>query len=255
MNCDSPPLMLNFKKTDTENTIFEGLNKLKLVLPCKAGREAYEQYVLKEYLVYRLYNLFTEESYKVRLVRITFIDATGRKEPLLKYGFLIEPKEFLGARNDSEVIKLKNVSQKATDQDRMLNLCIFQYMIGNTDWSVPVLHNIVLLRREPWTAPVAVPFDFDWCGLVFTPYAIPHPTLGLESVRDRMYRGYCRSEGEFLKAFQLFQDKRDEVYELCENFSLLDDKYRKQLISYIDSFYKILDNPRSVKNEFYSKCR
>jgi len=149
MNCDFPPLLLNFKKNATYSTLFEGIDKVKLVIPCKAGRDSYEQYVLKEYLVYRLYNFFTEESFRVRLVRINFIDQTGKKEPLLKFGFLIEPKEYLRARTDSETITIKNVSQKATKQEKMLTLCIFQYMIGNTDWSLPVLHNIVLLRSDP----------------------------------------------------------------------------------------------------------
>ena len=72
-------------------------------------------------------------------------------------------------------------------------MSIFQYMIGNLDWSVLKSHNIALFRREDGTI-IPLPFDFDYSGLVNAEYAVPPKALHLYSIRVRKYRGFCRSE-------------------------------------------------------------
>jgi len=52
INCDFPPLRLNFSNTTVLNTIFEGQDKIKLVTHCRTRPGRYEQNVLKEYLAY-----------------------------------------------------------------------------------------------------------------------------------------------------------------------------------------------------------
>lgn len=255
VNCNFPPLRLNFSKSETENTVFEGHGGLKLVTHCRMRSEKFEQIVLKEYLCYRIYNLFTEESFRVRLTRITYEDANGKNKPFTQFGFFIEPDKQMAARNGREIVDITTFHQERTDKEKMMMHCVFQYLIGNTDWAVPYLHNIVLVSNNPPSAPIAVPYDFDWSGLVNAPYAYPAPQLGLENVRQRLFRGFCRTEEEYQVAFDLFRGKKSGIYSLCENLPYLDEKELKGLIKYFDQFYKTIDNPKSVKSEFYLKCR
>ena len=76
-NCNFPPLKLDFKKDELENSIFEGQNRLKLVTHCRSGNMEYDQYVIQEYLAYRIYNIITNKSFKVRLARVNYIDNHG----------------------------------------------------------------------------------------------------------------------------------------------------------------------------------
>ena len=255
MNCDFPPLRLNFAKNTTQNSIFKGQDKIKLVTHCRTRGDQYEQNVLKEYLAYRLYNLFTEESYRVRLAEIRYADSGGKRDTIYKMGFLIEPAEQLASRNNKGYIEIKNVKQEHCDRDKMTMLSVFQYMIGNTDWSVPALHNIDLIQSEPSDNPVAVPFDFDWCGLVNAPYAVPSENLNIDNVRTRLFRGYCRSEEEFEAVFREFRSKEKEIYATFESVPGLNERELEKTIRYIDRFFNILSNPNLVRNEFYNKCR
>jgi hypothetical protein len=254
-NCDFPPLRLDFSECPVESTLFEGQRRLKLVSHCRTRKKYYENYVLKEYLSYRLYNIIAKESYRVRLLRISYIDISGRRETIEKYGFILETSGKMAARNGCEEFDFPNVKQKDIKPDLMVNLAFFQFMIGNTDWSVPGLHNIELIRQSPLVPPIAVPYDFDWCGLVNTNYAFPSPNLEIQSVRERLYRGICRSDEEYNIAIQFYRDKEQEIMSLCNDFSYLEEKERKNITKYIKQFYFILDNPRITEFEIYSKCR
>jgi len=254
-NCNFPPLRLDFSDSETKGTLFEDQNKLKLVTHCQTKKKYYEQCLLKEYMVYRLYNIITEESYRVKLAEVTYTDTQGKMDSIVKYGFFLETAGQMAARNGSEEINIRNIHQEKTHRDKIMNLCVFQYMIGNTDWSVPGMHNIELIRSDHLNPPVAVPYDFDWSGIVNSIYAYPAPQLGIESVRERLFRGYCRSQSEYQEAFEFFRTKKDEIYSFCENFTYLDEKQSKRVIRYINDFYTIIDKPALVNIEFYLKCR
>jgi hypothetical protein len=254
-NCNFPPLRLDFSESATENTIFEDQKELKLVTHCRTRSDKFEQIVIKEYLAYRIYNLLTDESFRVKLARITYEDTDGKKPSFTQFGFIIEPAKQMAARNGCDILDNSNVHQERTDKEKMMILCIFQYLIGNTDWSVPALHNIVLLTANLQNPPVAVPYDFDWSGMVNAPYAYPAPQLGLDNVTQRLFRGYCRPESEYLGAFEIFREKKADIYTFCENFPYLNQRELKILLNYFDQFYKIIENQKSIQFEFYLKCR
>jgi len=254
-HCNFPPLRIDFSDADIENTLFDKQARLKLVTHCSAKKKYYEKYLLKEYMTYRLYNILAEESYRVRLLRITYVDISGRREPIEKYGFFLETSGKMAARNGCVEFDIKNVKQKDLQGDLMLKLSLFQFMIGNTDWSVPGLHNIELIRPSPYLPPIGVPYDFDWCGLVNTNYALPAPNLEIQSVRDRLYRGICWTNQEYLESIQFFTEKEQEIYSFCNSFTHLEEKEIKQIVRYIEQFYFILNNPRLMESEIYSKCR
>lgn len=254
-NCDFPPLRLNFSEHAVINTIFNGQDKIKLVTHCQSRLDLYEQNVLKEYLAYKLYNLFAKESYSVRLVHMTYADVKGKLDTLNKMAFFIEPTKQMADRNGCERLEVNNIHQTRTNQHKTTVMAIFQYMIGNTDWSVWVQHNIILLKQDTSNVPIVVPYDFDWSGLVNAPYAVPAEILPIETVRTRLYRGFCKPDAELQQALDEFRQRKDEIYKTCNNVPFLSAKELKKVLKYMDDFFKTIENPKKVTLEFHNKCR
>jgi hypothetical protein len=254
-HCDFPPLRLDFSDTSVMNTIFSGQDKIKLVTHCRSRRDLYEQNVLKEYLAYRLYNLFAEESYRVRLVNLTYIDTKGKYDTMKKMALLLEPNQQMARRNGCDIFEVERVHQERTNRHKINVLSVFQYMIGNTDWSVWALHNIVLLKKDPSSLPIAVPYDFDWCGLVDAPYAVPAKQLPIQSVRTRFFRGFCRPDAELQRVLDEFRQRRDEIYRTCNSVPFLTEKELDNIMKYMDRFFETIDDPKAVEVEFHRNCR
>ncbi len=255
VNCDFPPLRLNFSNTTVINTVFTGQDKIKLVTHCRTRKDLYEQNVLKEYLAYKLYNLFTEESFQVRLVHLTYADTEGKVDTLEKMAFLIEPNQQMARRNGCELFEVERVAQNRTNRSKTTMMSVFQYMIGNTDWSVWALHNVELLKTESIALPIVVPFDFDWCGMVNAPYAAPAEQLPIESVRTRYYRGFCRPDAELQGTLDEFRQRREKIYETCRSVPFLTEKELDKILKYMDQFFKTIENPKAVNVEFHRTCR
>jgi hypothetical protein len=252
-NCQFPPLKVVFDREDTGHTLFAHQHSLKLVVQCRESR-SYANYLIEEYLIYRVYNLVTERSFRARLAQVTYVDATGKRAAATRYGFFIEDDDRMARRNDAAVFEQKGVFQRDADFGQMGLLAAFEYLIGNTDWSVAALHNIVLIRDSAGVV-YPVPYDFDWSGVIYPPYALPDPRLHLRSVRERVYRGACRSPAELATAFAHFNDRKDAIYAMYRGQEGLEPKRVEQALDYYDDFYKTINAPRSVKREFIENCQ
>jgi len=252
--CDFPPLRLNFKKDNTKGSIFEGQNKLKLVAHCQDNRDDYKEYVVREYLVYKAYQLLTDKGFRVRLLKMTYVDSGNKENTVERYGFIIEAEEFLAERMGGEMLENKKIHAENTDRKMVDRVSVFQYMIGNLDWSVKENHNMKMCYVAG-ASPYCIPYDFDLTGIVDTEYALPPEMLAVNSVRDRLFRGYCRTSEEFEEAFKEFLRIKDDLYALYTESELLSEKYVKSTIKYLDNFYATINNPKSVKQEFLKKCR
>jgi len=254
--CSFPPVEIKFSKSDTDNIFIQEDNELKLVTHCK-NTTLFEQYVLKEYLCYKMYNLLTDYSYRVRLLKIHYIDIKGKKKDVIKYGFIIESNNSLENRFDAYQIKMKGIKIDQTDYDIIHIMTVFQYMIGNTDWSVPSLHNIKLFKtKDPLKFnPLAVPYDFDYSGMVNAVYAIPHENLSIKTVRQRLYMGYCIPEDDLMKVLELFKQNKENFYALVNNFKLLDKNHKDEMLEYLNEFFSIIEKPYNVKAHIIEFCR
>jgi hypothetical protein len=252
--CDFPPLMLNFHMKDEVGTEFAGIKKLKIVPYCKIG---YEQYILKEYLVYKLYNVLTDYSLRVRLFRITYLSSVKEKKPLTQFGFAIEPVSLLEKRTKTKELSYSAVTQRSVNPDMLARMAIFNYMIGNTDWSVPIKHNVILLtkaKNSPANENLIVPYDFDYAGLVGTNDAVPFPALPIKTVQERLYMAVCRTETEFKNSLAEFSEKKDEFYKVINDFPYLNEKLKKTMTSYLDGFYYGMDKRNSLLKKLLSDC-
>ena len=254
-NCDFPPLKFNFDKDSVHNTVFEGQNKLKLVTHCRDKSERLQACTIKEYLAYKSYNLISEVSFNVRLVNITYLDTGDENNALRKIAFFIEDKDDMASRNGMDEMKVANIHQLNTDYFRMAELALFQYMIGNTDWSVPKLHNIILLKKATHSPPVAVPYDFDWAGLVNAPYAKPAPQVDAVNVKQRVYRGYKRPLEEMEKPIRKFIEAKSSVIDLFIDFEYLELKEKQKCLKYINEFYHVIESKAAVRRELVYGAR
>jgi hypothetical protein len=252
--CDFPPLMLNFKLKDQVGTEFAGINKLKVVPYCNVG---FEQYILKEFLIYKLYNIVTDFSYRVRLFRISYINSAKEKQPVTQYGFALEPLKLLEKRTNSVEITYSGVTQRIVKQEMLDRMAIFNYMIGNTDWSVPARHNIVLLASKEAAPPnnnLIIPFDFDYAGLVGAAYAVPFETLPIKRVQERLYVAVCRTEDEFRNTLNEFLEKKDQFYKVINDFPYLNAKSKKTMIGYLDQFFNGIEKKDFILKKILSDC-
>lgn len=258
-NCDYPPVRLNFKKSQTKNTLFDKQDKLKLVVHCNRRAE-YHQIVLQEYLAYRIFNELTDLSYRVRLLQIVYNDPSESEKSPPRYAFLIEHKDRLAHRigkNEYEVEK----AQIGLISGEHLNLSsIFQYFIGNTDFS-PVAgppganccHNYVLFKGGGVNI-TAIPYDFDQSGFVDAPYAEPNPNFRIRSVKQRVYRGRCVNNRYIEASIQKFRDKREVIYALIADQPGFEDSTREDLVKFVDRFYELIEEPKKVENSIAKRC-
>jgi hypothetical protein len=250
--CDFPPILLNFTKEDVKNTLFQEQDKLKLVMPC-AG----EKYVVREYYVYKLYNLLTPKSFKVRLVRLNIEDQSDKPkeyEPIL--AFLLEEEEQMANRIQMTSFDKDFIQPQVIEPEEFQRMAVFQYLIGNTDWSVQYRQNIKLVHTPGHIDPIPVPYDFDHAGIVRAPYAKPAPELKLTSVTDRRYRGYCVEEMQnFEKTFLEFNSLKDSFYELYSKSKLLEASYIKSTLKFLDAFYTTINTPKRAVTDFQYPCR
>lgn len=252
LDCDIPPLRLNFAKKKVKGTPFEGQDKLKLVTHCKDSDTQFEQMLLQEYQAYRIYNLLTEVSFRVRLLRMTYDDASGAATSVTKYAFLIEDDKHLAKRNNGTV--LKDFEKQPTDPSMTSLMALFQYAIGNSDWVVPVPKNVVIIQREGDALPIPVPYDFDWTGLVDAPYAKPNPNLNISSVRDRRYIGPCQSMVDFYPHFDRFAEQKSAILLLFGDLKPLQKKQARKSKSYLESFYRVINDPVAAEHALQERC-
>jgi len=257
--CDFPPLRVNFKKTQTRGTLFEKQDKVKLVVHCESSIR-FEQALVREYLAYRILNLLTPYSFNVRLLRVTWVDSDGERESKLRFAFLMEHKARLAKRIKHKPLKIEQTSIAALDPEHLNLTSVFQYLIGNTDFS-PIAkspydeccHNYDLFSDDA-TLLIGIPYDFDQAGFVNAPYAKPSEQFRIRSVRERVYRGRCENNPYLQTTLQRFQDVRKAIYDLIENQDGLIPVTRKSLLDYVDDFYRVIDNPRNLQREIIDHC-
>ena len=251
--CELPPLRMNFVKDSVKHTIFTKLDKPKLVTHCRDNKTG-DQLILAEFQLYRVYNLLTPYSHRVRLAQVIYADSGSGKVETTRYAFLEEEPDAVAHRVGGMIVK----QQGATPDDLVPGAAVlfymFQYFIGNTDWSVSALHNVELITSDTLHVPVA--YDFDFSGAVNAPYATTDPRLSIHRVRDRLYRGYCKPDELFPPVFELFRAKRDSIYALYRDpiGRLLDADRATETLEYFDEFYKTINDPRQATREIKDNC-
>jgi hypothetical protein len=254
-NCQFPPLRVRIAKEAADPTIFDRERQPKLVTHCRNSDE-FEQYVLHEYAIYRMHALVTPVALMARLARITYVDSASGKPVATRAAIFLEDEDHLAERLGGRVFEIKGVPASQLEPFDTFVLGLFQFMIGNTDWSVPGLHNIQLIQTDTATLPrhLALAYDWDFTGLISTRYAVPPQILRIRRVRDRLYRGICTSESDLAKAIALFNAQRVAMLAVYDDIPRLDPSVAREGRDYIEEFFRIINDPRRVRRDIIGEC-
>ena len=255
-HCSYAPFWLNIRKADIVNENLQEVKKFKVVTKCKGGKD-YSEYVLKEYLTYKIYNLLSPVSFRVRLVHLKYIDTGRKNKETDSWGFLIEPEEMMAERIDAIVIKNDEISMRFMRKEEMDLAALFQYMVGNPDYSIAGRHNMKLLGLPGFgtVGYTPVPYDFDYTGLVNTEYALPGENLGITTVRQRYFLGPCREDQEYQVAIDHIHSHREEILELVSDFPYMSDRHKNEMIAYLEDYFHSASNQNFIESKLKSTCR
>jgi hypothetical protein len=259
--CKNAPLRLNFKKSQVKGTLFAGQNKVKIVAPCGDGA-LYQRYVVLEYLAYRTLQILTDHGYRTRMIRLSYVDSEEKMPPWTSLAFVIEDNGDMADRLGLQMLQVKEVGFAELDRASTALVELFQLMIGNNDYSVlksaageECCHNSDVFAVDEAGLRVPIPFDFDFSGLVNSKYAAPPDHLPITKVRHRYYTGLCHPPGVLDDALAHIRSKRDEIVALFESVRPLNESAADDGLAYVQSFFKLLDNPKRVEREIFSRCR
>jgi len=260
--CQLASLAMTVTENDVLDTPFEGQRTLRLVTPCRLGGD-YDKYTMLEYLVYRSYAVIAEPALQVRLVRVRFQNSKKPGKDVVRYAFFIEDIGDAAARGGRAWLDIQSQRTSDLDATQLTVMTLFQYMVGNTDWSAVkgrsddrCCHNVAVFGEKGGDLNTVLPFDFDQTGLVNPPYAAPpDPSLGIQRVTDRKYRGLCEHNHQLPTAITLFNEKRPELEALFRRDELPYQKERERALKFIAGFYDTINDPRKLEKKILSTCR
>ncbi len=252
MTCDFPPLKLKFSKNELEAAGLNDMNELKLVTHCLDDRDVSRELVLREYLVYKLYNELTPNSIRVQLAKITYIDKNNPDYRLTRLGCVLEDEEELSWRRNAEIVKLMGTKPSELNPSHEKIAAVFQYMIGNTDWSVGMLRNLEMLKPQEGGL-IPVPYDFDFSGIVAAPYARPNVDVGQRRVGERVFMGNATSAQELYATLSYFRTKEQKLIGIVNDFSLLDYDSRSAIVEYLEGFFSEIETQETAQHALFEK--
>lgn len=259
-NCEFAPIRVNFRKNHVAGTVFAGQDKLKLVTHCENGSDTYEQYVLKEYLAYKIFNAMTDDSFRARLLHVTYVDSDRDGDSRTRYAFFIEDNDRLAERIGAEKVEIKQASYAQIEEKQAALVSVFEYLIGNTDFSMigpdkgkDCCHNIELFSREPGVH-IVIPYDFDFSGIVDARYATPHPSLRTRSVARRVYRGICNHNDVMEETVAQFRSRQASISQLPSTIDGMEERTRRQAEDYIAEFYEDIADAEAVDDNLVTEC-
>ena len=258
-NCRFPPLRLKFVKSQTKGTLFHKQGGVKLVTHCQNSSK-YSQILLREYVAYRLLNVMTDLSFRVRLLRITYIDNDHKKDDEVHYGFIIEHKDRLAKRIGKNVLDLPGTSPRSLNPEYANTISMYHYLIGNTDFSSVrgskgevCCHNHVLFGNEGESV-WSIPYDFDQAGIVGAPHAAPNPQFTIRTVKQRLYRGRCIHNDYVSATVASYRDRREELLRIISELEVASDRSVKSMTNYVEKFYEALNSEKRVTNATIKRC-
>ena len=254
-NCYFTPIRIKVSKGHSKGTVLDGNKAVKLVMPCQ-NHDDKNTLVLKEYICYKMYEKITPYYFNTRLVALDFSEPDGKKSKNYQLtAFLIEDDGLVSKRHHAKVMEKLNLHPLALNDTSSVRHDIFQFMVGNTDWSTTFLHNAKVVFQAP-KKYIPIAYDFDMSGFVDPPYAVVNADLGIANVRERLYRGFCRNEG-------VVQYVRKEYLGQEQAIMGILDQYEKELTprdfadtkKFMKEFFDIFKNDKLFKKYIVDGCR
>jgi len=262
VTCSYPPLRLEFMSKPADTSLFKGQHRLKLTTYCRTSPQ-HQQYVLLEYAAYRMFNVLSPVGLRARLANVDYVESDGR--PVIsRLGFLVEDSDDAAKRNHLVEARMPpRISPSQLDPMGAARAALFEYMIGNLDWSMRAgpqgdvcCHNFRLMAASAGsqTGLVPVPYDFDFSGLVNAPYALPPEGIHVSSVRERRYHHYCLHNAQVFQAAAEFRAKRGELLAVLNSIPQLDEGRRRTASAYLEGFFRDIATDEDVRKQVLKDC-
>ncbi len=262
-NCDFPPLRIEFKEKPGSASLFKGQKSLKLVTHCRSDFN-YQDFNLLEYAAYKILNVLTPASFRVRLAELDYVEAKSGAVRIHRHGFLVEEANEMAERNGLKEVKADKIEPGQTNASAVALSDLFQYLIGNLDWSdfaaVPgtnCCHNVKLIGASPEARRelVPVPYDFDSSGFVNAPYANPPTGVPVRTVRSRYFRGLCQFNAQTTEAAHQVLQKRAALLSAVADTPALSDGRKKSTAEYLEAFLSEISDPDKLQHQILAHCR
>lgn len=241
--CDFPPVELNFKKKDLRASGYLPFDKFKLVTHCLDTQEG-EENILQEYVAYRLYNLITDFSFRVKLLSVSYLDTHTGKRKHKGYGMLIEPTKEMAHRLGGEEVEIFGLTPDSIDAHNYTTVALYNFLIGNFDWDLLLTRNIKLVRTPDRKFHI-VPYDFDFAAIVSPSYARLSPDFEISSIRDRVYLGQGH-KSVLASSLRKFTEQKSAIMRFCAGFEELKKRERKDIQEYLEACYAFFNNSANL---------
>lgn len=257
--CDFPPLRVEFNSPPA-SSLFAGQKKLKLITHCK-NSPSFQQYVLLEYSAYKMYNLLTPRSFRVRLANIDYRDSDGH--PIAsRIGYFLEELSEVAHRNGMKAAHAPDrIPVEYLSPADAARYSLFEDMLANHDWSMRAgppgkdcCHNADLIGVAAPGQIVPIPYDFDYSGFVDTPYATPPAELDISDVRSRLYRGYCVHNREAIGVAQQMRNERPAMLGVLGEVPGLEAGMRQKAIAFLEKFFAEIGNEAEFNSKVLGRC-
>lgn len=248
--CDFPPLKLDFDKDDDLPPPFQGQNKLKVVTHCQS-----EEYIFREYYLYKVFQLISNYGFRVRLCHITYQDENGAWPSHESYAFIIESEDQLADRiegvplDDDISLQLDDV-----DRDQLTRVHLFNYMAANRDFDVRIRQNVKVIAMSDGK-PMVIPYDFDYSGIVNAEYTKDIDQEGQPVYEERTrFKRLCRTEEEYEAMIDEFKAIHDDIIALYQSSPHLSEDSVKEMLGYYEEFYRNIDKRKTMKKVLLKGC-
>ena len=235
--CVMPPMLLQFDKDFLRAAGLNTHNDYKLVTHCTFGPSGQDA-LLREQLVYELYRTVEPEaSFRTQLLTIDYVN-TADGSVFTSYAILIEDTDELQDRMEQDNCK-DCFNAPLASYTNIEKVALFQYMVGNVDYSTALARNLKLLKDDNGRL-TAVPYDFDFSGLVNPEYGrLTHPEQ--KAMTDRIFVWEFDTDPELGRAADELLLLQEELLGQVKDFPHLKDSSKREITRYIKSFYKELD--------------
>ncbi|NNE25228.1 MAG: hypothetical protein HKN09_00160 [Saprospiraceae bacterium] len=242
--CTLPPLKLNFKKKELKAFGYAKGDKFKILMPCKPTHNN-AQNLYMEHLIYEIYSIIDSFGFQSKIANVIIEDE--KKDPKDYLSLILEHKDHLVERLDVIRVEKGVIRPAALDREDYIKFCLFQFMIANPDWGLVNRHNLVPIKKKNKTLVSLIPYDFDYCGLIRTEYAVPHASLPISDVSQRYFMDKNITMEEVKPVLKELLKSKDQVLDHCRSVAYLDEKHKDKALKFMEKSYQMLENEKRVR--------
>ena len=149
--CPFPMLTLELDRAQVAGSLFEADPVVHLTTQCGTDPETLQLLEL-ELLAYRVFALVSERALRTRRLDVRVVRPGHRRWRAPRHAFLVEDIGLAAAKAGLRWVRPSTVAISELDAEARALFVIFQFMIGNTDWSLtaaaendPCCHNTAML--------------------------------------------------------------------------------------------------------------